>query len=840
MSGLGHRRRISDLTMGLLAFCLLAIPSSLSGRTRGELDPEHREWLERVALLILPEEREYFLSIDEPFRRDAFIESFWQVRDPDTETARNEFRRSWDERVDLALEEYGSVTDARAVMLLFNGEPGRFRLPDGRVVARCFRPREEVEVWFYGGSLRTNRTFVAILYAPDFPPESEHRIWLNRETMKPAQRFKLPVTNPSLFCDDATWGWAIRTITDMGWDIYRNLIEDLISVPKPDSEEWIATFNARSTLLPEGAETFEAVVEFDFPGRNQNRVAVRGVVSMPAATLSAQRIKGQEVHEVLVTGEVVRDDRLFEQFRYRYEVPVAPQAARIPIVFQRYLRPGSFRVLLKVEDLIGRRFALFDGEVRVPEPDDLESVRSVPDTELFRKLEEARQAAARGQTTIRILPPPPRDIMVGALRVNTVSSGEFDKVTFFLDGEPLLTKKRPPFSVELNLGEVAASHRLRVAAFGAEGNEVASDEMLINQGGQRFRIRLIQPRADRSYAASLSAVVQAEIPDGKELERIEVFLDEQRVATLYQPPFEQAVLLERQGLAYVRAVGFLADGSSTEDVVFINAPDYFEQLEVQFVELYATVIGKDGGQRLDLSREDFTVFEDGEPQEIRRFEYVRDLPIHVALLIDTSASMEEALPQVADAARAFLEEAVEPRDRVTLIGFDSRPRVETRFTNEVSELSGALAKLRPGGGTAIFDSLVFALHYFDGVKGAKALLLLSDGKDESSHFDLDGALAVAHRVGVTVYVIGMRELSRDKTARRLLRRIAQETGGQSFFIEDPGELPAIYEAIQEDLRSQYLIAYQSTSGKDPAQLRLVRVEVGERGAEVRTLSGYYP
>ncbi len=835
-----HRRRIPDLSIGLLAFCLLAIPSGSSGQTSRELDREHQQWLERVALLILPEEREYFLSIDEPFRRDAFIESFWQVRDPDTETARNEFRRSWDERVDLALEDYGSVTDARAVMLLFNGEPGRFRLPDGRVVARCFRPREQVEVWFYGGSLRTDRSFVVILYAPDFPPEAEHRIWLNRETMKPAQRWRLPVTNPSLFCDDHTWGWAMRTITDMGWDVYRNLIEDLISVPKPDSEEWIATFNARSTLLPEGAATFAAQVEFDFPGRNQNRVAVRGVVSLPAVKLSAQQVKGQEVHEILVTGEVVRDDRLFEQFRYRYEVPVDAQTARIPIIFQRYLRPGSCRVLLKVEDLLGRRFALFDERVDVPEPDDLDSVRSALATELSQKLEEARQAAERGQTTISILSPPPRDIMVGPLRVNTVSAGEFDKVTFYLDGNPLLTKKRPPFSVELNLGAVAETHRLRVVAFGPEGDELASDEMVINQGGQRFRVRLIEPRSDRTYETSLSAVVQAEVPDGDELERIEVFLDEQRVATLYQPPFEQVVLLERQELAYVRAVGFLADGSSAEDVVFINAPDYFEQLEVQFVELYATVIGKDGKQRLDLTREDFTVFEDGERQEIRRFDYVRDLPIHAALLIDTSASMEEALPQVADAARAFLEEAVEPRDRVTLIGFESRPSVETRFTNEVSELSGALARLRPGGGTAIYDSLVFALHYFDGVKGAKALLLLSDGKDESSHFDLDGALAVAHRVGVTVYVIGMRELSRDKTARRLLRRVAQETGGRSFFVEDPGELPGIYQAIQRDLRSQYLIGYQSTSGKDPAQLRLIRVEVAEGGAEVRTLSGYYP
>jgi len=459
---------------------------------------------------------------------------------------------------------------------------------------------------------------------------------------------------------------------------------------------------------------------------------------------------------------------------------------------------------------------------------------------LFRRLDEARLAAERGQTTIRILPPPEREIMVGALRVNTVSAGEFDKVAFFLDGKTLLTKRRPPFSVELNLGEIAASHRLRVEAYDGEGTEIASDEMVINQGGQRFRLRLIEPREDRHYEKSLSAVVQVEVPDGQELDRVELFLDEQRVATLYQSPFLQPVFLEREGLAYLRAVGYLVDGSSTEDVVFVNAPEYFENLDVQFVELYATVSGSGGRAILDLGREDFQVWEDDEPQEIRRFEYVRDLPIHAALLLDTSASMEESLPQVTEAARSFLEETVEPRDRVTLMSFDARPRVEVKFTNEFSALSGALSKLRSRGGTAIYDSLVFALHYFDGVKGPKALLLLSDGKDDASHFDLEGALAVAHRTGVTVYVVGLRELARDKAARKLLRRIARETGGQSFFVEDVSELPAVYQAIQEDLRSQYFIAYQSTSDKDPDELRLIRLEVERRGAEVRTVSGYYP
>ncbi|MGB6852261.1 MAG: VWA domain-containing protein, partial [Thermoanaerobaculia bacterium] len=357
-----------------------------------------------------------------------------------------------------------------------------------------------------------------------------------------------------------------------------------------------------------------------------------------------------------------------------------------------------------------------------------------------------------------------------------------------------------------------------------------------------FRVRLVEPRAERTYEQSLSAVVQVEVPDGQELERVEVFLDEQRMATLYQEPFVQPLLLQRPGLAYVRAVGYLADGNTHEDVVFINTPEYFEQLEVHFVELYATVTDADGRTLPELTGDDFKVWEDGEEQEIRRFEYVRDLPLHTALLIDTSSSMEEddALSRVADAALQFAKQTIEPRDRVALVSFDSRPRVESRFTNDVDQIEGALAGLEAHGSTAIYDALVFALHYFDGVKGPKALLLLSDGKDEASRFDLEGALAVAQRIGVTVYVVGLRDLARDRDAKKLLRRIARETGGQSFFIESIDELPEVYQAIQEDLRSQYLVAYQSTSAKDPDQLRLIRVEVDRRGAEVRTLSGYYP
>lgn len=123
--------------------------------------------------------------------------------------------------------------------------------------------------------------------------------------------------------------------------------------------------------------------------------------------------------------------------------------------------------------------------------------------------------------------------------------------------------------------------------------------------------------------------------------------------------------------------------------------------------------------------------------------------------------------------------------------------------------------------------MVYTLTYFD-------------GKDEGSGFTVEGAIETARRSGVTIYAIGLAEVTKDKEARNALRQIAEQTGGQSFSIDSPAELPAIYRSISEDLRSRYLLTYQSTSTADSSQFRTVRVEIDEKGAEVRTISGYYP
>ena len=289
-------------------------------------------------------------------------------------------------------------------------------------------------------------------------------------------------------------------------------------------------------------------------------------------------------------------------------------------------------------------------------------------------------------------------------------------------------------------------------------------------------------------------------------------------------------------LAFVRAVAYLADGNSTENLVFVNAPENMAELNVNFVELYASVFDRQGHPVAGLTQKDFAVTEDGTKQEISRFDRVTDLPIHAAVAIDVSASMAPNLEEAQAAALRFLQGTVRPKDRAEVITFNDHPMLAVKFTRDVKALAGGLAGLKAERGTALYDSLIFSFYTFNGLKGRRALLLLSDGKDEGSRFTFEEALEFARRAGVTVYPIGLGE----QVDKRKLSRIAEETGGRAFFPKAAGDLAGIYATIEEELRSQYLIAYQSTTTRTDPGFRTVDLKVAKSGLEAKTMRGYYP
>jgi Ca-activated chloride channel family protein len=212
--------------------------------------------------------------------------------------------------------------------------------------------------------------------------------------------------------------------------------------------------------------------------------------------------------------------------------------------------------------------------------------------------------------------------------------------------------------------------------------------------------------------------------------------------------------------------------------------------------------------------------------------------MHAGVMLDVSGSMVEELGEVERAALGFFESVLTPRDRAAVFTFADRPRLVARFTGRTDVLAGALAGLEAQGETHLYDALAFALHYFTGISGQRALVLLSDGFDTGSQFGFEATLDYARRTGVAIYAIGLGVPSNPPDGRRALDQLARETGGRAFYIERARELARVYAAIETEIRSQWLIAYQSSHTGEG--FRSVEVEVARPGLEARTIRGYYP
>jgi len=214
--------------------------------------------------------------------------------------------------------------------------------------------------------------------------------------------------------------------------------------------------------------------------------------------------------------------------------------------------------------------------------------------------------------------------------------------------------------------------------------------------------------------------------------------------------------------------------------------------------------------------------------------------MHVEILLDTSASMADSLDRARAAALQFFQQTLTPKDRAAVVTFNDRPQLQVKLTNDLSALSAGLVGLKAERGTSLYDSVIFSLYYMNGVKGQRALLILTDGKDENSRFTFENMLEYARRSGVAIYPIGLAFEKSDRDAKKKLEKIADDTGGRSFFIADVAELQGIYAQIQTELRSRYLIAYQSNNSAAGDAFRGVELKCLRPGLDAKTIRGYYP
>jgi Ca-activated chloride channel family protein len=841
------------------------------------LDPQYREWLEEVDLLIGKEERRQFLELTKDYQRDGFIHRFWEARNPVPGSARNPFKAQWEARLAAVRSVYGNVTEDRARMRLLHGEPADVLATD------CGMALWPLEIWHYVGGDRMPRNIYLVFYSHG----GGYRLWRSAEGLgvliarlstidpvdlgnsarAPGSGRQTPDQNLYLFeiwARDNCGGMSRNVINAVELTDRRDLgtlLDELFAAPPPHDVEWLASFRGLSTDLPPGAAPLPARLEIKFPARDRGNTVVQGQVLVAAGDATPADLGGHKAFNFLLSGEVLRGSELAESFRYRFDLPAAGLAGdTLPLAFERTLPAGDYLLVLRVEDLHSHHNFRAEQPLAVPPAAGLPETAAAREQPAVAAALAAARAELRGSggpavaagegvgapegvAAVRLIPPPGK-AHTGAVRLEAKAGGEgIRKLTFFLDGKEMLSRVRPPYTVELNLGPVPVTREVRAAAYDARGRELGSDVLVLNPPQQRFAVRLVEPRTGSRHRGEVLVRTEVHVPDGASLDRLELFRDDQRAATLYQPPYVQLIPLAagQEGADFVRAVAYLADGTTAEDLAVINSKDVVEKLDVRLVELSAAVFDRGGRPVAKLAAGDFEVLDGGERQTVLRCERVSDLPLHLLFAIDTSASMAQSLPQVQQAALAFLQRVLTAKDRAALLTFSDSPVLRLPFTGDLRMLGGALAGLDAERGTALFDSLVYGLSYMRGMQhGQSALILFTDGGDHVSRLGFDEALEFARRAGIPIYAVGARVPRLELTDRGRLAKLAEVTGGRSFFVESAAELGNVYAQIEDELRSRYLIAYQPNAAPRAGEFRPVSVRVAGAGLRVKTVGGYYP
>lgn len=268
---------------------------------------------------------------------------------------------------------------------------------------------------------------------------------------------------------------------------------------------------------------------------------------------------------------------------------------------------------------------------------------------------------------------------------------------------------------------------------------------------------------------------------------------------------------------------------------------------VNEVNLIFTVTDKHGHYIPNLKLNDFALLDDQRaPEKINDFRQQINLPLRVGIVIDASTSIRTRFEFEQQSAVEFLLQIMKAKsDRAFVMGFDVTPSVTADWTNNVDALETGINRLRPGGGTALFDAVYTACRdkLLDVSRGQepvrKAMILISDGDDNQSRVHLDEAIKMCQRAETIVYTISTNWTPSRGRGDQVLTQIAAETGGQVFFPPSVEEMSASFKNIEEELRSQYALTYTPADFKANGAFRPIYLYCNDRRYIARTRKGYF-
>ncbi len=773
------------------------------------------------------------------------------LADPIPETPENELLQAIAKRRLLVQKEMLSFQDTRARLLFVHGAPV------SREKIDCPETYRPLEIWTYPGF-----THGAVVFQPDrddpwrlWLPVDGKRVIFNEEMAYYLDQVeelgkRILVRKPvdKVLCKLTDRVAEVTGINGI-YGFRKERVKNEEILPYLDPPKDLAAWSRTVLAEPDpGVPLLEAgELQVFFPERKGQRMVTRFEIDLPDLTQLTPVVDGidGELRELrfALEGLLEQPNETFERFRMRFQLPVPPDSAggKVALIADRPYRPGQrFLVRLRLVEessgrmlLVSRAVQISEVVTEVPQPPPTGDVLVA----IAQDLGKERIAGIDSLTLI----PPASDVVFGLWRAEALVTGSrIEKVKFLLDGVEVMSRRGGNYTAELRLSSFPKEQTVRAEGYDAQGELVASDEVVLNQPHGELRVRVIEPARGTRSRGEVKVKLEVVVPEEKKVARVTLLVNDAPAKVMTNPPWETTIRYDGEGeLDFMTAVAELEDGSRAEDVRFLNAPEGMDTVEVDLVELYTTVTDKGGRMASGLKAADFVVKEDGRPQKIDKFELVQNLPLQIGVVIDTSGSMIQSLGEAQRAAIDFLQAMVGPRDRCFALSFSERPKLLMERTSDVGAVAEQLEGLTAIGATALHDAVVTSLYYFRGVRGRRALVVLSDGEDTASSLQFKDALEYARRSGVSIYAIGLRIGKADFGVRKKLDALAEETGGRTFYIDNAADLGGAYAEIENELRSQYLVAYNSDQGGKQG-FREIAVEVQGGKLQARTIRGYYP
>ena len=604
----------------------------------------------------------------------------------------------------------------------------------------------------------------------------------------------------------------------------------------------------RTTEIKTPVRNFKVETAADYLGALDGKTVVR--IRLTSAEIAkALAGKGIGQYSMTLRGSIRNAaDTPVETLSYPFS-GVISTGEPVAFSFLRALAPAHYTVEIDLGDAT-KTYAKVQFPIDVPEvgreftpemaPGDYSTLPSAEAVVMSAPKEgEGQGSLAAAAPRVKIMPPD-KEAPVGLMRLTAEVLPPVAKVEFYLDDKPILTRTRPPYTVEIDLGKVPRRQTVRAVGYDAKGNAVDEDAWAVNEGDARVAVRILPIPAAATAGVTVRVAVQS--INGGEAKTVDLYLDQKKIRTFTAPPYVAVVPAAQYAAAsFLRATAITAEGQEANDIRFLKGQGAaMENVKVDVVQLHVSALDHGGHFVPGLTESDFSVAEDRKPQKLISFEVAKNLPLNIGLVIDGSGSMRKTMDFVHTAGSNLFRDLIRERDRGFVIEFREAPQLLCAPTSDVGRLNQAVFSTSASGETALYDSVILGLYQFRATTGRKALVVISDGGDNHSWVDYATLLRYTRTIGVPIYVIGVDIGMTEFGVKSKLKELAGDTGGEIFFTTDARKIPEIVQRIETELRSQYVLSYRTDSTRPDGEFRAVTVACDKGDVTLRTMRGYIP